>query len=154
MSLYNLLHGVDSTARIALAMLGKGPGDFGRFRDAWLCEGGKSIAVFTRCGGGNRDDYGEVFDMAASMPGYLGNADDDFDSTYCTFTFEVPVQYQDLAARLAPESAPPSLWDKTQAAISAIKAAPPKDVPQDKATAIVAAIEAAVQADPRIGADR
>ena len=93
MSMYNLVHGVHPVAGLALHLLGASSDDFGRFRDAWIETDGADwldICILTRCGGGNRDDYPEVFDACEKMPGFRSADDDDFDSTYCTFRFACP----------------------------------------------------------------
>lgn len=144
MSLYNLLHGVSGNARIALAMLDITPQDCGRFRDIWIEPGGTVISVFTRNGGGNREDYEDVTAALRSRPGYRRDFDDDFDCTYATYQFDVPPVYRELAAKLAPAEAPPSLQDKTQAACDAISATPPKNVPPDRVEEILNAIKDAV----------
>ena len=89
MSLYNMVAGYHPTARVVLDMLELSPDDCGRFRDAYITEDGE-LAIFTRNGGGNRDDYQSVIDTLAEHPNYLRDEDDDFDSTYCTIFFSVP----------------------------------------------------------------
>lgn len=86
--LYNLLFGVNPFAFRLVRALGLMPDDFGRFRDAFRAEGG--IVVYTRCGGGNRQDYGPVFARMREHSLYLRDADDGFDNTYCTFFFRMP----------------------------------------------------------------
>src|SRR3990167_8100409 len=121
MSLYNLLHGNDNNARIVLAMLGLEPEDCGRFRDAWIEEDGKHLIVFTRNGGGNREEYQPVIDTLAKHPNYVTDFDDDFDCTYASIRFTVPEKYAELAEALKPSETLPSLWEKTNAAIEAIE---------------------------------
>ena len=86
----NILHGRNHHAGVILAMLGLNESDFGRFRDAHVAEG--EIAVYTRCGGGNREDYEEMFESLSQHPRYLRDKDDDFDSTYATIYFSVPAE--------------------------------------------------------------
>jgi hypothetical protein len=65
-------------------------GDVERFRDCYL-EGDK-ICVYTRTGGGNRDDYPN--EKLTSHPNYLYDEDDDFDSTYASYYFKFPEQVE------------------------------------------------------------
>jgi hypothetical protein len=93
MSLYNALFGMNPAAGYLLGSLNKTDGDFGRFRDAYYekkDDGTGRIIVYTRCGGGNRDDYEFVFNEMEVHPLYLTNYDDDFDSTYAYFEFLAP----------------------------------------------------------------
>lgn len=121
MSLYNMLHGYNNNALVALSMLGLSEAECGRFRDAWIEEDGKHIVVFTRNGGGNRDDYQPVIDELAEHPNYVTDYDDDFDSTYASIKFTVPERYLELADKLKPKEHVPSLWEKTQGALRGIE---------------------------------
>lgn len=142
--LYTMLHGVNPLAGLALSHLGKTPGDFGRFRDAWLegdGKGGIVVAVFTRCGGGNREDYQGVFDDCTTWPGYLGDEDDEFDSTYATIRFAGPTpeallqtlqdggatedQAKEIVEAIQAHKEP-GMWEKTQAALAAMGQPPEK----------------------------
>jgi hypothetical protein len=44
-------------------------------------------------GGGNREHYAEAIAYLRSLPGFLRDADDDFDSTYATFFYDAPEEY-------------------------------------------------------------
>jgi hypothetical protein len=94
MSLYNMLFGVNPNADQLLGLLGKTRADFGRFRDVFVEH--NMLVVHTRCGGGNRDDYANVFAEMRDHPWYSHDADDDFDFTYCNFYFNVPVNVLDV----------------------------------------------------------
>lgn len=87
MSMYNALFGENPASEILLGLLGLERGDFYRYRDCYLTEDGGEIAVYTRGGGGNRDD--NTTDVAGH-PNYLSDSDDDFDCTYATYYFSVP----------------------------------------------------------------
>lgn len=118
MSLYHLVFGQHPAADLVLATLGLTRGHFGRFRDCYL-HGGE-IAVYTRCGGGNREDYQEVFDEMAEHPCYLRDADDDFDSTYATIWFRYPEAFAEELRKLeAKEPFQPS--ERWQQAIEALR---------------------------------
>jgi hypothetical protein len=136
MSLYNMLFGVEPTAGIALKMLGIGPGQVPRFRDAffdWEDDTNTKpvIVIRTRTGGGNRDHYEQPNDDNVAGPwnsslralsGYLCDVDDDFDSTYADFYFEVPEQEQAAVVKfLSDNGAPPSSREKWDAALAALK---------------------------------
>ena len=61
-------------------------------------DNGQLIEVYTRTGGGNRDDYPQ--ELMRALPGWVGSEDDDYDSTYCTDTFKVPEQWTEDVANL------------------------------------------------------
>ena len=88
MSMYNMIFGMNPDADKILSLLGKTQGDFGRFRSVFLEDG--FIVVHTRNGGGNREDYEDVFDEMSEHPWYSHDADDDFDCTYANIYFKVP----------------------------------------------------------------
>lgn len=88
MSLYNMVFGKNPDSDKLLALLGKTQGDFGRYRDVYIKDG--CIVVHTRCGGGNRESYEEVFEEMSEHPWYSHDQDSDFDSTYADIYFKVP----------------------------------------------------------------
>ena len=92
MSLYNMLFGQNPASDFLVASLNKTKGDFGRFRDAYYekTDDGGKIIVYTRNGGGNREDYQEVFDEMETHPLFIKEYDDDFDCTYAYFEFNAP----------------------------------------------------------------
>lgn len=92
MSLYNMVMGMNPMAMRWLAFLDTHPDVYGRFRDAWLEDktGEVRIIVLTRCGGGNRQNYLDVFDEISKHPDYIEDYDSDYDSTYALFAFRVP----------------------------------------------------------------
>lgn len=66
----------------------------GRYRDMWFEENpadpsGESciLAIYTRNGGGNREEYDPQIKSMQVHPAYVEDADDSFDSTYATFRF-------------------------------------------------------------------
>lgn len=103
-----------------LRMLGLTFEDTGRFRDAWVEKGenGPVIAIYTRNGGGNRNDYEEVIAAMQAHENYLRDADDEFDSTYATFYFTVPDEWCDSLAQVAIE--PVDMSAKWRSAIDAM----------------------------------
>ena len=86
--LYNVLFGRNDHAGFLLGLLGKEAGDFGRFRDVYVTE--DHIVVHTRNGGGNREDYEDVFEDMSEHPWYSHDADDDYDCTYANIYFRIP----------------------------------------------------------------
>lgn len=94
MSMYNALFGVNPFAGVLVSMLELETEKYptGRFRDIYLKKNGEEIRIclFTRNGGGNREDYQCVFDALKLHPNYLRDYDDDFDCTYATIEFSVP----------------------------------------------------------------
>lgn len=89
MSLYNAVFGANPDADKLLEVLGKTKADFGRFRDVFIED--DCIVVHTRNGGGNRDDYQDVFEEMSNHPWYVQDADDDFDCTYANIYFRIPL---------------------------------------------------------------
>lgn len=95
MSFYNMLFGKNPAIPYILATLRLTERDVERFRDCYVTNG--KIAIYTRTGGGNRDDYQQ--EKLTSHPLYLYDRDDDFDSTYATFYFSFPDEWkEELAA--------------------------------------------------------
>ena len=92
MSLYNLMNGINPAAIFILPMLGHHPDWYGRFRDCFVDDG--MIHVYTRLGGGNREDYEDIIKKIRAHPDFVTDRDDDFDCTYATFIFNVPKQWQ------------------------------------------------------------
>lgn len=104
MSLYNMLFGRNPYSKVLLALLGLTEGDCGRFRDCYPNEDGTEIHIYTRNGGGNREEYQDTIDALAARPGYLRDFDDDFDCTYATIVFAVPVEAKAIVARIADQT--------------------------------------------------
>jgi hypothetical protein len=129
MSLYNALFGTNNAAPILLAILNKSSTDFGRFRDAYLNEDDSKIIVYTRCGGGNRDDYESVFEEMKSHPNFISDYDDDFDCTYAYFEFSIPDEYKEqlklVAEKIGQKESP---TEKFQSLINNLQS--DKDTPE------------------------
>jgi hypothetical protein len=90
---YNVVFGYNPIFGTALHALGLQPEDFERFRDAWLQDDpphGLRIVVHTRCGGGNRESYAEVFERMRAHPHFIREGDCDYDGTYANFEFRIP----------------------------------------------------------------
>lgn len=114
MSLYNSLYGRSPLSPFLKAML-KLDTDWptGRFRDIWVGEGGGTIILFTRNGGGNRECWCEsvvnpaegqppqhkpgclaqAIETLREHPQYMDDWDDESDATYAHFQFRVPDEY-------------------------------------------------------------
>lgn len=78
---------------VAQATLGEHT-SIGRYRDMWFEKNpadpaGTSciLAVYTRNGGGNREDQAQAIKSMQTHPNYVEDADDSFDETYATFRF-------------------------------------------------------------------
>lgn len=100
MSLYNALFGENSESHVLLGMIGVNKEYFDRYRDVELIEDGKKIRVFTRLGGGNREDYQETWDKIQSHKLYITDYDDDFDCTYAYIEYNIPEQYKETAKKM------------------------------------------------------
>lgn len=143
MSLYNMLFRTEPTAGIALKMLGIGPHNVPRFRDAfftWADEAQTDpvIVIHTRTGGGNRacyesaksykDEMGEDGEGPFNadlrvLPGFRHDAGDDFDSTYADFYFDVPAAEKSAVVEfLTKQGKPDTPHDKFEKMLSSLKA--------------------------------
>jgi hypothetical protein len=115
MSLYNAVFGVNSMAGLLLQILGIHARDIPRFRDCYLDTTAREkplIVIYTRTGGGNRayfdkpgpsiaDEYpGPYNEDLRKLPGFIHDEDDEFDSTYALFYFNVPYEDQGLPQAL------------------------------------------------------
>lgn len=115
MSLYEIMFGDGKRGWPLLSALGfEKVTDVGRYRTAWLERDAVSpvgddgivncrIAVYTRNGGGNREEYAQVFATLATHPCYLFDIDDEFDATYATIYFSMPEVLVDQLDTLTPE---------------------------------------------------
>lgn len=103
MSLYNKLFGENPDATILLGMLGLTRNSFGRYRDCFLNQSGKSITVITRIGAANRFDYKDVYENLAKHPNYNYTIPDQTDDTYQYFIFNVPEKYLFTASKMVPK---------------------------------------------------
>jgi hypothetical protein len=88
MSMYNMMFGRNANTAQLLELLNKTEADFGRFRDVFVKDG--YIVVHTRNGGGNREDYEDVFDEMSDHPWHSHDEDCDFDCTYANIYFKIP----------------------------------------------------------------
>jgi hypothetical protein len=87
-----MIWAVNRQHSISYPCLVKHPDEYPRFRDCFITEGG-NIAVYTRVGGGNRNEgYGE--EELYKMEGFLCTYDDDYDNTYATYEFAVPEKWK------------------------------------------------------------
>jgi hypothetical protein len=101
--LYNIVFGYDPAAPVVLVLLGVEPTktkDIPRFRDAWVDarEESPRLVIYTRTGGANRQEYEVGIAELRQLPGYLGDEDDPFDTTYASFYYAVPDKYKALVA--------------------------------------------------------
>ena len=135
MSLYNLMFGVNKMAGFLLGVLNTSHHEIPRFRDCWLAEKGTQIIIYTRTGGGNRPYYdrpgdgdyeGPWNDNIRAIPGFIKDEDDNYDSTYAKFYFEVPETWKQMLVDFASSGVyeePPSSEERWKQALDEIKAA-------------------------------
>ena len=112
MSLYNALFGENSNSDLLLFTLGLSREDCGRYRDCYL--DGDKIVIYTRNGGGNRDEYDYIFEELSEHPNYISDEDDDFDCTYARIYFSFPEKFKAELTELAskePTQDPKLMWD-------------------------------------------
>lgn len=98
--MFNALFGNNIDSVELLHMINLTPEDVGRYRDCYLSKDGQRIIVYTRNGGGNREEYGYVFENLSTHPNYITDYDDNFDCTYASIEFSIPEQYKDRVAEL------------------------------------------------------
>lgn len=110
--LYNMLFGENENADELLYFLGLNRHMFERYRDCYLNHDGTKITVVTRCGGNNRQDFDNVFDMMRQHNLYLTDYDDPVDETYCYFQFKVPYEWEERASKLATGEEPLTVGQK------------------------------------------
>lgn len=111
MSLYNVLFGENEEANVLLGMIKANKAFFERYRDIYLCNGGKEIRVLTRIGGQNRKSYKETWKKIKKHKGYIKDFDDDFDQTYAYVDFKVPEKFGFTASKMFKEE-PESVGDR------------------------------------------
>lgn len=116
--LYNTLFGENGESGFLLKLLGKQADDFGRYRDVYVTE--EHIVVHTRCGGGNRESYQDVFDEMEKHPLYVYDEDDDFDCTYADIYFKHPEEYKEILTEMSKGTITPS--EKWSMLLEALKA--------------------------------
>ncbi|UOF78439.1 hypothetical protein [Caudoviricetes sp.] len=134
MSMYNMVHGTNPLAGVLLRMLDTKTESIPRFRDCYF--DGEYIVIYTRTGGGNRDWYDEPnednkegpwnSDLRA-LPGFVRDEDDDYDSTYASFYFTVPEQFNYLLDKLKSMAQKETQSERWEASIERIKTASPDD---------------------------
>ena len=116
-NMYNIMHGVNELAPLLKKILDldqpEGKYETGRFRDISLNKDASKIILFTRNGGGNREQYQPIMDELAKHPNYLTDYDDDYDSTYAHIEFSVPSEYAEQVKKLAPGAKPKTLKEKS-----------------------------------------
>jgi hypothetical protein len=105
--LYNMLFGENASQKEFLfAILEKEQSDFGRYRDIYVTD--EYIVVHTRNGGGNREDYEDVFDEMSEHPLYVYDEDDDYDCTYANIYFKHPAEHAEVLKEMAAGTITPS----------------------------------------------
>jgi hypothetical protein len=93
------------TTEFLLKILGREPGDFGRFRSVYVTE--DYIVVHTRNGGGNREYYEDYLEDE-DHPLYSHNEDCDYDETYADIFYNHPEEYKELLVEMANNTLTPS----------------------------------------------
>lgn len=100
MSLYNALFGTNPFSTLLLEALGAEDWHIPRFRDCYLSEDGSEIIIYTRTGGGNREEYEDENHFLTLEDGYKRDEDDDYDCTYAKFYYAVPEAFKPMALQL------------------------------------------------------
>lgn len=93
MSLYNMMFGFNPACILLMPMLGRRENEYPRFRDCYLSDDKEHIVIYTRVGGNNRDcGFGE--DALYDDPNFYRIYDDDYDTTYASYEFNVPEKWR------------------------------------------------------------
>ena len=93
MSLYNMMFGFNPACILLMPMLGRRENEYPRFRDCYLSDDKEHIVIYTRVGGNNRDcGFGE--DALYDDPNFYRTYDDDYDTTYASYEFNVPEKWR------------------------------------------------------------
>lgn len=94
MSLYNMVNGFNPACILLMPMLGRKQDEYPRFRDCFLSDDKKRIVIFTRVGGGNREQgYNE--EELYKDPNFVTTYDDSYDSTYGYYEFNPPERWKE-----------------------------------------------------------
>jgi hypothetical protein len=112
-----MIEGFNPSTGQILNLLGLSRGDFGWYRDVYIQDG--YIVVHTRCGGGNREDYEDMFDEVSDHAWYSHDEDCDFDSNYADIYFKIPDNDAKSFAGLLDAGTPPA--EKWEAVLKALK---------------------------------
>lgn len=102
MSLYSVVIAINPVAADLLAAIALDPDAVPRPRDVWINRELSEVTVFTRTGGGNRDEYAVENAALRAHPGYLRDHDWATDPTYAEWVFVFPaVNREALRSTLA-----------------------------------------------------
>jgi len=104
----------------------------GRFRDIYLNEDGTKIILYTRNGGGNRNEYWYIFEILKTHPNYIRDYDDSFDCTYAYIEFSVPEEAKKLCKALATGEKPKTISEKFEETIKEMGKMSIEDIRKDK----------------------
>ena len=78
---------MNPAAHVLLRAISLDPASVPRPRDVWVNRDLTEVTVFTRTGGGNRDDYRAENAALRAHPGYLRDHDWTIDATYAEWVF-------------------------------------------------------------------
>ena len=100
-TMYSITNGTSLfTFTIAPILFGHPQKNIGRYRDCFLRveerpQYTNHIFIYTRLGGGNREDYQQEIAKLTSHTHYVEDYDDSFDETYATFVFKYPKEFKE-----------------------------------------------------------
>ena len=102
--MYNMVNGTNPSTFFILPMLEKHPDEYPRYRDCFAeYEDKPAIQIYTRTGGGNRQEYQAQIDELKKHPLFMCEFDDEDDSTYMTFVFNVPEKFKEDYSKIVYE---------------------------------------------------
>ena len=91
--MYEMTCNINPDARMVLDLIGMDPEfllEECRLRDIYLSKDRTRVVIFTRIGGGNRENYTPAITKLRNYKGYVTDYDDDFDNTYASFEYNIP----------------------------------------------------------------
>ena len=125
MSLYNMLHGLEPTAAVVLAVLNLRPEDIVRFRDAYFTYRDATytdpvMVIMARTGSTSWTEAGDRNQHLRQLSDFISSEDDAFDTSFALYRFEMPEMLKATAmAYLRDNGRPLSIKQKLDQAMGA-----------------------------------
>ena len=118
--LYNMVFGYNELAGPLLSAIQLAPGEVPRFRDCFLTKDGTEIVVYTRTGGGNREEYADRTPRWHAAQATCVTRMTRSNSTYALFFFAVPEMFKEPCLKAAAAGMgvdPAERWNDALAAL-------------------------------------
>ncbi len=111
--LYNVIFKENPLSEFLLNILELDKTYFQRYRDVFYRN--NYIQVYTRCGGGNRKDFKEMYEKASKHPLYSHDEDSIVDSTYSSIYFNIPDDWKERLVMIPESPDPEKRWEESLA---------------------------------------